>query len=120
MAATKNRRQLTAAGTTVAANASVAAGEWNISTAYLGSRMVVRITNGASAPTTAPTVKFFAGGVTGEKVLVWTASGDTVANSVTDLTFVSEQGDMFLNATVTGGATNGCTFEAFGLEATGL
>jgi hypothetical protein len=120
MAATKNRRQLTAAGTAVGAAASVSAGEWNISAAYFGSRLVVRITNGGAAPTTVPTVKFFTGGVAGEKVLVYTAAGDLVANSVNDWSFVSEQGDMFLNATVTGGATNGCTFEAFGLEATGL
>lgn len=119
--AAKNRRQLTAAGTTLAINSSVNAGEWNISTAYFGSRYVVRFTNGPSAPTVPPVVTFYTGGVSGEKVQVWTATGNTIASSVTDLSFISEQGDMFLNATVSlGAATNGITFEAFGLEATSL
>lgn len=119
--ATKTRRQLTASGTAVAINTSVNGGEFNISTAYFGSRYVVRITNGSSAPTVAPIVTFYTGGVSGEKIYAWSATGDTVASSVNDLSFVAEQGDMFLNAKVTlGAAVNGVTFEAIGLEATSL
>ncbi len=120
MTATKNRRQLTAAGTAVGASVTVSATELNATALYFGTRVVVKITNGASAPTTAPIVTFYTGGVTGEKAQVWTGAGDTTANSVNYPSFVLEQGDMFVNVDVKGGATNGSIIEVYALEATGL
>lgn len=121
MAATKTRKQLLAAGTALAINASVNAAEWNNSTAYFGGRLIVRITYTASVPTIAPVVTFYIGGVAGEKIVAWTATATVTASTTVDVVFVTEQGDMFLNANVAlGAATNGCTVEIIGLEATSL
>lgn len=103
----------------LAAAASVNATEWNMSAAYAG-RGFVRITNGAVAPTTAPVVKFFSGEATGIKRLLYTASGDTVANSVNDIPCSYDLADMFANITIINGATNAVTVEAYGQEASGL
>lgn len=103
----------------LAAGASINAAEWNMSTAYGGS-LIVRITNGSSAPTTAPTVKFFSGDATGKKYQRFTASGDTANSSVTDIECEYGLQHMFANATITNGATNAITVEAYGQEATGL
>lgn len=118
MAATKAQKVLLASQS-LAAAASVNTTEWNMSTAY-GGRAFVRLTNGATAPTTAPTVKFFSGDATGKKYLLFTATGDTVANSVTDLSCEYGLADMFANATITNGATNAITVEAYGQEASAL
>lgn len=120
MGATKTRRQLNAAGTAVAINTVVSATEWDTRTLYFGSRLIVKITNGPSAPSTAPTVAFFVGGATGEKAYVTGSAGDTVANSVNYAHYILEQGDMFVNADVKGGLSNGSTIEVYALEATGL
>lgn len=107
------------ASQSLAAAASVNATEWNMSAAY-GGRAFVRITNGASAPTSAPTVTFYSGEATGVKRKLFQASGDTVANSITDAYCEYGLSDMFVNITITAGATNGSTVEAYGQEATGL
>ena len=116
MAATKTAKTLLTSQALAAATA-VNATEWNMSTSYGGSRLFVRLTNGATAPTTAPLVKFFSGEATGVKRLIYQASGDTVNSSVSDISCVFEQGDMFGNVTITNGATNGITVEAYGQEA---
>lgn len=118
MAATKTAKTLLASQS-LAAAASVNATEWNLSTAY-GGRAFVRLTNGASAPTTAPVVKFYSGDATGKKYLLFTASGDTTNNSVIDIPCEYGLADMFSNITITNGATNAITVEAYGQEATGL
>lgn len=118
MSATKTSRTLLASQA-LAAAASVNGTEWNLSTAY-GGRLCVRLTNGASAPTTAPAVTFYTGEASGVKRKLYSAAGDTVANSVTDLSCEYGLADMFGNVTITGGATNGITVEAYGQEATGL
>lgn len=101
----------------LAAATTVNATEWNLSTAY-GGLSAVKITNGASAPTTAPVVKFYVGESTGTKRLFYTASGDTVNNSVTDIVCELPLGTMFSNITITNGATNSVTVEAYGQELT--
>jgi hypothetical protein len=118
MAASKTQRALLASQA-LGAGASVNATEWNLTTAY-GGRAVARITNGASAPTTAPIVKFYTGDASGKKYLLFTASGDITANSVTDISCEYNLADMYANVTVTGGATNGSTVEVYGQEATSL
>lgn len=97
----------------LAAAASVNTPETNISDKD-GFKVHVRLTNGATAPTTAPTVKFYASDRTGIKYLQYTVSGDLVANSVTDAVFAHSKEDMFANATITWGATTGGTVEAYG------
>lgn len=116
MAAAKTSRTLDASAA-LAAGASRNASEWNLSTAY-GGLATVKLTNGATAPTTAPIVKFYVGEATGVKRLLYTASGDTVNNSVNDVVCEIPPSAMFVNITITNGATNGITAEAYGQELT--
>lgn len=118
MPATKTAKALLASQA-LGAGSSVNATEWDMRTAY-GGLATVKLTNGASAPTTAPVVKFFVGEVSGVKRLFWQAAGDTVANSVNDIVCEIPPGAMYVNITITGGATNGITVEASGQELTGL
>ena len=118
MVATKTARTLLTSQS-LAANTSVNSAEWNLSTAYQG-RLFVKLTNGASAPTTSPIVKFFSGESTGLKRLLWSVAGDTVNSSVTDQSCLYELSDMFANCTITNGATNSITVEVYGQEATSI
>lgn len=117
MAITKTARTLLASQSLAAAT-SVSATELNLSTAAAGTVVFVRLTNGATAPTTAPTVSFYSGEATGVKRLRYQVTGDTVNSSVNDRAFVTEQGEMFVNVTITNGATNAITVEAYAQEAT--
>lgn len=118
MSATKGQKVLLTSQS-LAAGASINTTEWNMSAAYGGS-LIVRITNGSSAPTTVPTVTFYSGDATGKKYKRYSLTGDTVNSSGND--FECEYGlqHMFANATITNGATNAITVEAYGQEATGL
>jgi len=116
MAATKTSRTLYASASLAAATA-VNATELNLSTAY-GALVAVKLTNGATAPTTVPVVKFFVGESTGTKRLFYTASGDIVNSSVNDIVCEIPPGAMFVNITITNGATNAITVEAYGQELT--
>lgn len=116
MAATKTAKTLLASQS-LAAGASVNSTEWNLSTAY-GGLACVKLTNGASAPTTAPTVTFYIGEATGVKRKFYTASGDTTASSVNDIVCELPAGVMFNNVTITNGATNAITVEVYGQELT--
>lgn len=118
MSATKTARTLYSSNS-LAANASVNATEWDLRTAY-GGLAAVKLTNGASGPTTAPVVKFYVGEATGTKRLLYTATGDTVNNSVTDLVCELPPATMYCNVTITNGATNAITVEAYGQELTAL
>lgn len=101
----------------LAAAASVNATEWNLSTAY-GGLAAVKLTNGGTAPTTAPIVQFFVGESTGTKRLFYTASGDLVNSSVNHIVCELPPATMFCNITITWGATTGGTVEAYGQELT--
>lgn len=114
MASTKTARTLLTSQSLAAAG-SVNGTEWNLSTAY-GGLLAVKLTNGATAPTTAPVVKVFVGEATGIKRLFWTASGDVVNSSVNDVVCELPMGAMFANVTVIDGATNAITVEAYGQE----
>jgi hypothetical protein len=119
MAATKNARSLLASQSLAAGVSVDATNEWNLSAAY-GGLACVRLTNGASAPTTAPVVKFFVGEATGVKRLFYTATGNTVNSSVSDVVCEIPLGAMFVNITITNGATNAITVEASGQELTAI
>ena len=116
MAATKTARTLLASQSLAAATA-VNTTELNLSTAY-GALVAVKLTNGATAPTTAPVVKIYVGESTGTKRLFYTASGDTVNSSVNDIVCEMPPSAMFVNITITNGATNAITVEAYGQELT--
>ncbi len=116
MAATKTSKTLYASASLAAAT-SVNATEWNMTTAY-GGIAAVKLTNGASAPTTVPVVKFYVGESTGTKRLLYTASGDTTNSSVNDLVCEIPASAMYVNITMTNGATNAITVEAYGQELT--
>lgn len=116
MAATKTAKTLLTSQSLTAAG-SVNATEWNASTAY-GGLAAVKLTNGASPPTTAPTVTFYVGESTGTKRKLYTAAGDTTANSVNDIVCEIPPSTMFVNITIINGATNAITVEAYGQELT--
>lgn len=118
MAITKAARTLLPSQA-LAAGAVISATELNLSTAP-GARIFVKITNGATAPTTAPSVTFHSGEATTVKRNLYTAAGDLVVNSVTHLSCRYSLPDMFANVTITAGATNGCTVEVFAQEASTL
>lgn len=101
----------------LASGASVNATEWDLSTAY-GGLAAVKLTNGGTAPTTAPVVKFYVGESTGTKRLYYQASGDIVNSSINDIICELPPGTMFANITITWGATTGGTVEAYGQELT--
>lgn len=101
----------------LAASTSVNATEWDLTTKRV-SCAYVKLTNGGSAPTTAPVVKFYTGETTGTKRLLFQASGDTTASSVTDIPCEFPDWVMFANITITNGATNSITVEAYGQELT--
>ena len=79
-----------------------------------GFKMIVRFTNGSTAPTTAPKVIFYAGPATGVKRKMWEVTGDTVNSSINDRSFRFDKEDLFANATITWGNTTGGTIEAYG------
>lgn len=118
MAATKSSVTLLTSQA-LAASTAVNATELNLSTAY-GALVCVLLTNGATAPTTAPVVQFFVGEATGKKRLFYTASGDTVNSSVNSINCDMPLDAMFVNVTITNGATNGITVEAYAQETTGI
>lgn len=118
MAITKNSRTLLTSQS-LSAGASVNATELNLSTA-VGARIFVKITNGASAPTTVPTVTFYSGESTGTKRTLSVQTGDITANSINHLSCRYSLPDMFANVTITNGATNSITVEVYAQEATSL
>ena len=118
MASTKTAKTL-GASASLAAATSRNETEWDMSTAY-GGLACVRLTNGGSAPTTAPVVKFYVGESTGTKRLLYQAAGDTVNSSVNDIVCEIPPSAMFVNITVTNGATNAITVESYGQELTSI
>ena len=118
MAATKTARSLYASALIAAAGTGDAT-EWNLSTAY-GGLLTIVLTNGSSAPTTAPTFIVYTGDATGVKRQYWTASGDIVASSVNSFSINLPPAAMFVNVHMIAGATNGTTFVVEGQELTSV
>ena len=116
MAITKTARTLLVSQS-LTAGASINATELNLSTAP-GARVFVKITPNGTAPTTAPSVKFFSGEATGVKRDLYAASGDVSATVATHISCRYSLPDMFANVTITAGGTQGCTVEVFAQEAT--
>jgi hypothetical protein len=116
MAATKTARTLLTSQSLAAAT-SVNATELNLSTAY-GALVTVKITNGASAPTTAPTITWYVGEATTVKRQFYQTSGNTTNSSVTDYVCEIPAKAMFNNVTILNGATNAITVEVYAQELT--
>lgn len=103
----------------LAAGGTVHATEWNMSTAFAGS-IFVKITNGGTAPTTAPVVTFYAGEATGVKRKLYSLPGDTTNGSVNDFECQYGMQHMFANASITNGSGQAITVEISGQEATSV
>ena len=89
-----------------------------MSTAY-GGLACVKLSLPGSAPTTVPVVKFYVGESTGVKRLLYQASGSVTAGDYPmDIICDIPPSAMFVNITVTNGATNAITVEAYGQELT--
>lgn len=117
MAITKTARTLRASAS-LAAAATANCTELNLSTAG-GAIINVLLTNGGTAPTTAPTVKIYTGEASGKKTaLFYTATGDTVNSSVTPIVCRIPAQAMFVNVDIINGATNAITAEAYAQELT--
>jgi len=116
MSATKTPVTLLASQS-LGAGATVNVDEWDLSTAY-GGLATVRITNGATPPTTAPVVTVYVGEASGVKRQFYAMSGNTTANSVSDFVVEMPPSTMFVNAMITNGATNAVTVDAAGQELT--
>lgn len=113
MAATKTALTLLTSQS-LAANASVSMTALDM-TGYDAVSIFVRITNGATAPTTAPVVTFYAGEISTKKYVRGApVAGDTVNSSVNDFEMEYELQHMFANVTITNGATNAVTVEIYG------
>lgn len=104
------------AASSLAAGASVYL-EYDFSNAVQGG-IFVKLTNGASAPTTIPTIKFTIGETTGVKRRRFDVTGDMVANSITEKDCVYGLRDKFGGVTVTNGGTNSVTLEVVATFAT--
>ena len=117
MAATKTSKTLLTSQS-LAINTTVNATEWVMTTCY-GGLACVKITNGGSAPTVAPIVKFYVGEASGTKRLFYTASGDTTALSTNEYICEIPASAMYCNISIVhGAATNAITVEAYGQELT--
>lgn len=116
MPTTHTARTLRTSASLAASTAAVCT-EWDNTTKY-GGIVCVRLTNGAAAPTTAPQVQFFTGEATGVKRQYYAQAGDTVANSVIDVVCEFDHKPMFVNVTITNGATNAVTADAVVQEVT--
>jgi len=116
--ATKNKRTLFASGA-IGAGATQALTEIDLSTA-LGGLLTVKITNGASGPTTNTTVKIYIGHATGEKKLFQQVVAGTTNNEVYEWTFEIPPAAMFVGGDIIAGATNGITAEALLSELTSI
>jgi hypothetical protein len=117
MAISKTARTLRASAS-VAAGATANCTELDLS-AKSSAIINVLLTNGASAPTTAPVVNIYTGEATGKKtVLFYTQSGDTANNSVKPVVCRIPKAAMFVNVDIIGGATNAITAEAYAQELT--
>lgn len=119
MAAPTKTAKTLLASQSLAAGATANATEWNMSTAFAGS-IFVKITNGGTAPTTAPVVTFYAGEATGVKRKRYSLSGDTVNGSVNEFECEYGMQHMFANASITNGSGQAITVEVYGQEATSV
>lgn len=107
---------LTKASGTIFASTAVGAAVTNTGssvnlTAVYGGEFVWKITNGASAPTTPPTMKIQVSPDATNWYDKYIISGDITASSVNSGSYPCPVGVMYARTVCTSGATNGSTFE---------
>lgn len=110
MAATHAASVLKTAATSVSAAATDTATQID-NTASYGGTINITITNGASAPTTAPVLNIYSDPVTGTKsVPLYTQTLSQVNSAVTKIPFRVSKDVMFVNVELVNGATNAVTW----------
>lgn len=122
----KTARSLIPIGTSNAAGGTTR-GTLDLRTAH-GGLLTIKITNGASAPTVAPTCNILVAHDNGATPtaasrgaawkLMWSFSGDTTANSITEQPVTIEPGVMHLEVEITGNTGQAVTCEALFSEVT--
>ena len=117
MALTKSAGTLLASQA-VAAATTVTGASVNL-TAIYGGEYLWKITNGASAPTSVPTIEIQVSNDGTEWVRKHFISGDVAASSVNSLAIPFGVGVMYSRAIFVGGASNGSTMEVLLSEITG-
>jgi hypothetical protein len=80
-------------------------------TAVYGGEILYKITNGVSAPTTAPTIEIQASHDNSNWYRAALVAGDIVASSVNSLPIPVPIARMYVRSICTAGATNGSTME---------
>jgi hypothetical protein len=116
--ATKTARTMKSSAA-VTAGATAALTEVDLSTAF-GGTLVVRITNGATGPTTDTTITIYAGhATTVERIFAEAVAGQT-NNGVYDLVFQIPSSVMFVGGDIVAGASNNITAEAYLQELTSV
>ena len=104
------------ASTAVAAAAVVTGAGVSVATVY-EHKLNYKITNGASAPTTNPTIEVQASADNAEWFRLFLVGGDQVVSSVNSGSYPAGP-HLYLRAIFTGGATNGSTMEVLDEQTT--
>lgn len=117
MAATKNQRTILAATSITTSGGAISGTASSQTTAY-GGQLIVRFTNGASAPTVAPSCTV---NVSGDNTTYYTQAtvyGDTTASSTNDYVIDIGPGIQYVNVTFAQATTNAYTGSAYFEELT--
>ncbi|MGI4847266.1 MAG: hypothetical protein ACRYGK_03890 [Janthinobacterium lividum] len=112
MASTHVYSTIIATGTSNAAGATTTGAVVDLTTKY-GAFLTAKITNGATAPTVAPNVYVYTSGNGVDFKLAYRAGGDTVAGSVTELSFDISERVMYVRLDVRDNTGQAVTCEAF-------
>ena len=107
------------ASASVTAGATAALTEIDMSSTF-GGTMTVKITNGATGPTTDTVIDVYIGHATAEEKLFTSVTAGQDNNGVYEFIFDIPSSVMFLGGDITAGATNNITAEAFVSELTSI
>ena len=116
--ATKTKRTMKASASVTAA-ATAALTEIDLSSAF-GGTCTVKITNGATGPTTDSTIKIYVGHATTEEKLFAQVTAGQDNNGVYEFVFDIPSSVMFVGGDIIAGATNNITAESFLSELTSI
>lgn len=120
MAATKTNNTIIAAATSNTASGTTTGTFLSLATAY-GALVTIKLTNGGTPPTIAPTATVFLsgdGGTTMKKF--YPVAGDLVASSVNEFAIDIPPAAMGVNVVVMGNTGQAITCEAFAEVLTGI
>lgn len=117
MTATKTARTIITSASLSAGN--TASGVFDLHTA-LGGLLTVRITNGATGPTVAPTVTINVSNDNSVFRKFASAQADTGNSTVTDFTFQIPSSVLYAQVSITGNTAQAVTVESLGHELTSI